>query len=83
MKVYIGEVFLSRLGLRTKLFLVMGLVVAACIAALSWAAYTTFNQPLAAMGYLIAVIVVLVVVRIAFISKVMPSKQRAGEQANF
>jgi hypothetical protein len=63
--------------------LVLGVVVAACIAALSWAVYTAFNQPLAASGFLVAVIVLLVVVRIAFINRMIPSKQRTGERVNF
>ena len=63
--------------------LVLGVVVAACIGALSWAVYTAFNQPLAASGFLVAVIVLVVVVRIAFINRMMPSKQRAGERVNF
>jgi len=63
--------------------LVLGVVVAVCIAALSWTVYTAFNQPLAAAGFLAAVIVLFVVVRIVFINRMMPSKQRAGERVNF
>jgi hypothetical protein len=66
--------------------LAVGVVMAACIAALSYVVYTAFNQPLVASGFLVflvAGIILLVVVRIAFINRMMPSKQKAGEQANF
>jgi len=67
--------------LKTKVLLLLGVAVAACIAAVSWTVYAAFNQPLAASGFLVAIIVLVVVVRIALLNRVITTKQRASEQA--
>jgi uncharacterized membrane protein len=72
----------SRFGLKTKLLLGLGVVVAVCIATLSWEVYTAFNQPLAAYGFLVTALVLMVVGLIAFLNRMMPSKQKPGEQVN-
>jgi hypothetical protein len=62
---------------------VLGAVLAACIAVLSLAAYAVFGQPLALLGLLLAMAVLLVALRIAFIGRMIPTKQEPGERANY
>jgi 4-hydroxybenzoate polyprenyltransferase len=62
---------------------VLGVVLGACIAVSSLAAYAVFGQPLALLGLLLAMAVLLVALRIAFIGRMIPTKQGPGERANY
>jgi len=77
------EVLLSPLGLRTKSFARAGGIVAVGSVASSWAVYVAFNQPLAAAGFLVAVLVISAVIIIALVNKMMPTKQKPGGQVTF
>ena len=61
----------------------MGVVLAVCIWVLFLVVYAAFNQPWALFGLLLAAVVLFVALRIAYLNKMIPTKRKPGEQANY